>query len=452
MLMWSTNLTSGWLQFGLVNQITVSETDQNLPVGSSWQWNLPNYPPGPPINQAEYFNDFMVNPLSTIQVPTLQAPYTPTRAVYEAVVYQANDPLVHYLTSDLNYYDPGTMGLQLTDDVINRPVTNPQQDTKSKRYQPWGLNPQMAIFTYLDTNAFNVSYKDPLIWGSDNWNFPTNLLPGLVGLGQVHRGTPWQTVDLKSTNILLYSVNNGNNGPINAGTNTWAVLTGDMLTDNYGQYHDAALMAPVSDWRLAGLLMSLLNTNAATQLFSVNDPNMADWQNVFNGLTVYSNTAIAIPNTAPIFETDVMTSNSPQATIVADGIATVKAGMTPNQTFNSIGDILAAPELSLNSPWLNTSSVNQLKYGITDTEYEAIPAQLLPLLRPDSIGTLTATNGGWNLRFTGADGFNYAVQSSPDLANWTNVSTNAPTQGGFTVPIPGTSGSPNFFYRSVLLP
>ena len=112
-------------------------------------------------------------------------------------------------------------------------------------------------------------------------------------------------------------------------------------------------MAPVADWRLAGLLMSLLNTNDPTQLFSVNDPKLADWQNILNGLTVYSN-SVANPNPkfAPTFDTYVMARNSPQASVVANGIANIKASQS-NQNFYSIGDILAAPELTVISPWLN---------------------------------------------------------------------------------------------------
>ena len=33
---------------------------------------------------------------------------------------------------------------------------------------------------------------------SDYWDFPTNLLSNLSWLGRVHRGTPWQTLYLKS--------------------------------------------------------------------------------------------------------------------------------------------------------------------------------------------------------------------------------------------------------------
>ena len=117
-------------------------------------------------------------------------------------------------------------------------------------------------------------------------------------------------------------------------------------SDSYHSYK------PVSDWRLAGLLMSLLNTNDPTQLFSVNDPNIADWQNVLNGLTVYSNSAPFVMIGSPqLFDTWLVASNSPQALVIAGGIAQTAAGRS-SPVFYSIGDILATPALTVQSPFL----------------------------------------------------------------------------------------------------
>jgi hypothetical protein len=146
-----------------------------------------------------------------------------------------------------------------------------------------------------------------------------------------------------------------------------------------------------------------------------------------------------------------MGGNSAQAEIIANGIAQAKATQ-PNQDFYSVGDILSAPDLTVDSPWLNSANIYQLAYGITDAKYEAIPAQLLLLLRPDSIGALYPTNGGLNLQFSGSDALSYVVQQSPDLVNWTAISTNNPVQGVFNVTIPSIPASSQQFYRSVLLP
>lgn len=323
---------------------------------------------------------------------SMQAPYMPVRTIYSASLLQANDPLVHYLASDLNAQTGATAqwanGIWLNgvwrhnDDLQNLMLPTVPVAPIGGRFQPWGQNYLMASIANVDTNGYNLAYKDPLVWSPDSWNFPSNLLFSLAGLGQVHRGTPWQTIYLKSTDILQEMESLGG-GSQNVGTNTWANWTGDLQPDSFsGQYVDAALMAPVSDWRLAGLLMSLLNTNYATQLFSVNDPNSADWQNLLNGLTVYSNSN-PNPLFTPTFDTYVMAANSSQASTVAIGIANVKTSQ-PGQNFYFVGDVLSAPEMTVSSPWLNTADALQLNYGISDAEYEAIPAQLLPLLRPDS--------------------------------------------------------------------
>jgi hypothetical protein len=92
-----------------------------------------------------------------------------------------------------------------------------------------------------------------------------------------------------------------------------------------------------------------------------------------------------------------------------------------------------------------------MNYGITDWEYEALPAQLLPLLRPDSFGALLPTNSGWNVSFSGADGYAYAVQTSTNLVDWTSLCTNAPVQSSFTLPLAPAAGAASQYFRSVLL-
>lgn len=458
---WSTNIypSSPPTPYGVINQLDVSGYPGDAPVaGGQWSTAPTSMGVTTPLAESVYFEGFFVptfqyNGVNYVNSQlSIQAPYTPTRTVYSSYLLQANDPLVHYLASDLNS-QYGTLAIwnsgqsrkngfwYKSDDPINSPLPAPPATPIGSRYQPWGQNKQMMALPGVDTNAYNLAFKDPLVWGPDTWNFPTNLLALLAGLGQVHRGTPWQTVYLKEADLLKEYLAGGE--PYFIGTNTWTQWTGDF--DPY----DAALMAPVSDWRLTGLLLSLLNTNDATQLFSVNDPNIADWQNMLNGLIVYSNTATTI---TPTFDTYLMESNSAQALMIADNIVQARASQA-NQNFYFIGDILAVPELTLSSPWLNTYlSPIQIDFGITDEAYEAIPAQLLPLLRPDSIGLLTPTNGDWTLWFSGADGYAYVLQTSTNLINWNNVSTNTPVQGGFNVPISPVSGSPNYFYRSQLLP
>ena len=56
----------------------------------------------------------------------------------------------------------------------------------------------IPVLTTEDQNPSNLAIKDPLVRQSDDWDFPTYKLPTVGWLGRVHRGTPWQSVYLKS--------------------------------------------------------------------------------------------------------------------------------------------------------------------------------------------------------------------------------------------------------------
>jgi hypothetical protein len=289
----------------------------------------------------------------------------------------------------------------------------------NQRYMPWGGSP---MFPNLDTNAYNLAIKDPLVWSSDNWNFPTGQTLNADWLGQVHRGTPWQTIFLKATNILAAP----------NGLAVWENWTGDSDAT------DAAALAPVQDWHLASLLASLLNTNDFRSVPSVNNPDTNAWLVLLNGLTAWTNT---LPDQ---FDVVVISSNSPQASIIANAIQSARINQ-PGGFFRDVGDILAIPQLTEQSPFLNPGS------DISDEAYEIIPSQLLSLLRADSIGSIALTNGQTLVQFTGYDGHAYAVQVSSDLMNWANISTNSPVNGTFNFMISAPVNASQQFYRSVLL-
>jgi hypothetical protein len=267
-----------------------------------------------------------------------------------------------------------------------------------------------------------LAIKDPLVWSSDDWNFPNGQTLNPDWLGQVHRGTPWQTIFLKATNVLATA----------NGLAVWENWTGDLDAT------DAAAMAPVQDWHLASLLASLLNTNDLRSVPSVNNPDPNTWLVLLNGLTAWTNML------SDQFDAVVISSNSPQASIIANAIQSVRINQ-PGQFFRDVGDILATPQLTEQSPFLNLGS------DISDEAYEIIPSQLLSLLRADSIGSIAPVNGQRVVQFTGYDGHAYAIEVSSDLINWVSISTNCPVNGmfGFT-----NSAAPNAnqqFYRSVLL-
>ncbi len=238
----------------------------------------------------------------------------------------------------------------------------------------------------MDTNDFNLAVRDPLMMWSDNWDFPTNRYPTVGWLGRVHRGTPWQTVYLKSANILA----NAN------GTNTWQAVTGD------GNAFDAVNDAPVQDARLFDIFTTALDDNASRGTLSINQPNLAAWSALLSGVVVMTNVT-SFPNVltpSPVYAPMVISPAGGDTTsavwnIVNDrtnGINAIRANLAifPGGVFTHVGDILRVPMLTHLSPFINTNSPSpgspsmRLDYDISDEAYEQIPQQILGLLRVGS--------------------------------------------------------------------
>ena len=96
------------------------------------------------------------------------------------------------------------MILQMTPTAVS---SNPCQlnhlGVVNDRYMPWGAAGNLAINPLADNNAFNLAYKDPLVYGADDWDFPTNQTLNASWLGQESiAARPGKPVFLKSTNIL----------------------------------------------------------------------------------------------------------------------------------------------------------------------------------------------------------------------------------------------------------
>jgi hypothetical protein len=197
----------------------------------------------------------------------------------------------------------------------------------------------------------------------------------------------------------------------------------------------------------------MLNTNDPRSLFSVNNPDAAAWQGALDGLTALTNSSPDSQVQAgnpPVFDPITISSDSPQAAIIASAIETARTTQ-PGQLFADVGNILATPQLSMNSPFLNWNDSVQQQKGISDEAYETIPSQLLPLLRADSIGSAVSANGQVILQFTGCEGHSYAVQVSSNLVDWVGLSTNFPTGGIFSFTNLPVLNVDSQFYRSVLL-
>ncbi len=387
--LWSTN--GNPTPQGVLDQIAISR-GLVAPPNSGGRWvappNLPVYLPQTPAAEQAFFAAFFnVNRLKYGQFAFggkiytntdsyVQAAFTPTRIVYDHVSWQANDPLVHYLASDLTYSD-GNTGIQRSDDVYAA-LPAIELDNITQRYSPWGK----AYPGLPGDSLWQMQMKDPLLWRPDNWDFPSAPYPSVGWLGRVHRGTPWQTVYLKASDILT---NRDSSGLI--GVKTWVKWTGDS------NVRDALNSAPLTDGALFDLFTTSLSDHATRGTLSVNagassfDGGLAAWSALFSGVVVLSNSAPGFfgYDAAPAVTSQIIDPagvaglSSPLGQLV-NGIKT-KRYQYPNHVFTELSDILRVPELTEQSPFLNWNNATQQKYQISDALYEWLPQQTVGLLR-----------------------------------------------------------------------
>jgi hypothetical protein len=401
--MWFTNNN-----YGYFNQLGVSLTGPSVAPANSWV-QPPNFPNVGATSQnalelaeADMFKGmFTPNGVWTFNNGkgtkvynntnlVMQAPYTPQRTAYDYTMWQANDPQVHYLASDLNETIPGTTGLQQSDD----PLLNPAPDVGlyltavRDRYQPWGRDNQInGIPASGGSHSFqyNIAMKDSLLYSADNWDFPTNKYPTVGWLGRVHRGTPWQTVYLKSTNFLMY----GTSGQPYQGVGfvMWTNWTGNANT------YDAVNTRPVDDLLLFDVFTAQPNDNASRGTLSVNQPRLASWSALLSGMVVLNNNSKGTPSYNPTTFTSTQTNLmiNPAGVDLANSslyliVSNIDAVRTtfPNGVFRHVGEILQARTLTEQSPFINASDAAHQQYDISDELYEWLPQQMMGLVRLDS--------------------------------------------------------------------
>jgi hypothetical protein len=362
---------------------------------------------------------FAINLLVDKTVLNFTAPFSPIRRFYHYTRWEANDPFVHQLSHDLVDQFGNTDRIQW-DTNTRSPITRLFSNPLSDHYRPWGGNPNNPGETSYPTR-FNPGVKDPLVFRSDNWNFPSGEPLSFETLGRIHRGTPWQTVYLKSE---LHSP---------TGLNTWQYWTGQT------NMSEAAGTSPTNDWHLVSILDSLLNLDPHQRL-SINSTSTNQWLQTLDGISV-------LTNSQPDSEI-LISSDSPQAAAVIQKIADSRGGM-PQGFYSTLGDVLVVPELTFASPWVNTNQLSSY-FAPSDGVLEKLPGKLLSRLRADSVGVISRSNGSPTLSFSGYDGYNYHIDRSSNLIDWVSIQTNTPVGGLFetSAQLQGEAG----FYRSVLLP
>jgi len=338
-------------------QVDASYNDKYAAV-DSFRYNLMNLGPIFPQDLGKTFYKSNV----------FYAPLIPYRPMYINTTWEANDPLVHYTVGDLVDVNSSTESNRVT-------FVDARQSTLgqlNKRYQPWGR--AATDSKYATVKATEVNVKDPVALGqrtfaaSDDWDFPTNKLANVGWLGRVHRGTPWQTIFLKAATT-------------NFNMSQWQSWSGNPFTYlNVGQIEtnlvplntpvaDALFSTPTNDWRILDLFTTALNDNASRGQLSVNQTNLAAWSGVLGGVNVLYNLSSNTFIRPAFLDTNL-------ANIVS-GINRTRATM-PGGSFRHLGDILATPELTIQSPYVlqGAGSAQQ-----NDAVYERIPQQILGLLK-----------------------------------------------------------------------
>jgi hypothetical protein len=394
---WNTNAFTTGVPVGIRNQIQISEWTTTFPAGppsedGTWHGDAEAQSFGPcgattPSQQAFFGGFFRAGNYWTalgwggeagctatnlvFGSVGVEAPYEPTRYVVLYTTWQANDPLVHYIASDLNYTEEtGTPHPGINVFNYGTTITNlPDLGALNDHYMPWGghlpINTNAPDFNTL--NAYNMALKDPLMWQSDDWDFPMNKFPTVGWLGRVHRGTPWQTVYMKSPAVSL---------------NTWTNWTGDFNT------FDANNSLPAQDRLLFDLFTTAFNDNATRGTLSVNvgatnGPSLAAWSALFSGIVVPINTngGFTVIQPAGVYAQ----ANPPPLVQIVQGINQTRTNFVNADgligSFEHVGDILAVPQLSVQSPFL---SYVDPAVGTNDEMYEWLPQQTMSLLRCSS--------------------------------------------------------------------
>jgi hypothetical protein len=375
--------------FGVLNQVQISLGQQPAYGQAVWNSAMNAFPAGmdKPAAIDSFRNQFGLgqlfsHPVGTVFYPsnTFAAPFQPVRNIFFLTSWQANDPLVHYTVGDLTSLTRTNLVL----DNLPSPKPTANLGLVNPRYEPWGGNPATASSS---TTKFDLRFKDPLVLQSDSWDFPTNKLPNVGWLGRVHRGTPWQTVYLKSPGMDLP---------------TWQRWTGNgLFMTNSGQtsifatnsvFFDAFLTQPTNDWRLVDLFTTALSDNATRGQLSINQPNLAAWSAVLSGVMVMPNVLDANGNRvltnqviqpAGVYDPLDRTTWSPVVQLWKR-INDVRATNSTRHVFSRLGDILAVPEFTVSSPFLNTNGTATLaNSALNDAAYERLPQQLLGLLKCD---------------------------------------------------------------------
>lgn len=228
----------------------------------------------------------------------------------------------------------------------------------------------------------------------------------------------------------------------------------NLARTNWFMWSGSSGTHPTNDWKILEIFTTSLNDNASKGLLSVNQAGLAAWSAVFSGVTVQTNMP---PNSVRM--RDIQTPKGPKpakynpltiepagqagmpgydlanpdsgdnwqlAQIVngANGINATRSRF-PGGRFRHLGDVLATPALTVQSPFLNWTNSTVYRLGLDDFAVERIPQQVLSLLKADE-PRVTIYSYGQSLR--PAEG---SLRTDPDPIRLLNLCTNYQITGEF---------------------
>lgn len=367
---WDNSVHRSGLSLGVTNQISISRGVPNLPAQYWEDYSADATQRGMTTSFDEWF---ATTNESTVTISNT-APFSPYRVMVQTNLWQANDPLVHYTSDDLDRSgDSYTVSSPRSFNGLPGPSRNP-------RSIPWGGQ----LYSSSIQGEYDAQLRDSSVAGSDYWKFPDGPFANVGWLGRVHRGTPWQTIYFKSAPV---------------GLGRWKDHSGRTRSDTY-----ADSIHPIRDWRLLDYFTTTIHPNASRGRLSINQSGLAAWSAVLSGVMASTATNQLNPplGRAPIQSTNVIIgpagvydpadlTTHPEVVRIVDGINKVR-NSKPNREFSRLSEILAVPELSFLSPCLTNPFVIpvqldpayppvQVPTEVSDSDYERLPEQILGLLK-----------------------------------------------------------------------
>jgi hypothetical protein len=144
---------------------------------------------------------------------------------------------------------------------------------------------------------------------------------------------------------------------------------------------------------LFDIFTTSLNDNAPRGQLSVNQNHLAAWSALFSGMVVLTNITVnpfltIAPSNSWMFINPAGTNGL--NSVLGDLVTNINNQRAISHTnlfspgvFTHVGDVLATPQLTDKSPFLNLSGI-QVSNGISDEVYEWLPQQMMGLVKLDS--------------------------------------------------------------------